>query len=89
VLLADGGAVFGADPLGDRVDEMVEAVDRALEGGDLGHLGVLDLDLGRVAGAGGGESRSRQGERDDQGRENMCAFYEQARDRGGLCPFAG
>ena len=89
-LLAEGGAVFRVDLLGGAVEQMLEAIDRPLQQCDLGNRSVADTDLGRpVAGFGRGQGGRRQGEGEEESRQSMCAFCEQARDSCGICDLIG
>src|SRR5215218_167782 len=81
--LAGGGAFFGADVVGDRADEPLEAVDRPLQRRDRHHLGRPDLRAGGRVTAPSRQGGSRESEQDEQDPSEVFTFCEQAPNREG------
>ena len=74
--------MLNPDPVGDGVDDSLEAVDRALKRGELHPLGVANpRPRWIVLTTAGRQGRGRKGEEDKPERAQMFVFREQARDR--------
>src|SRR5262249_27114705 len=71
-------ARFGADPLPRHPDRVVEVGQRRRDLRDADRLRVGDADRGRLGSV--GEGGRRKGDRGGEGRNEICAFREQARD---------